>query len=76
MYSLIGSLVIMRDCEAGMLTGMFAHALQFKYGQFRCQTGLRAAQKRFVHVSIVHTFVTCASPIKCDSVAHIKRLHV
>ena len=40
MYSLIGSLVIMCDCEAGTLTGVFAHASQFKYGQFRHQTGL------------------------------------
>ena len=66
----------MRDREAGVLTGTFAHVSRFKYGQFRRQTGLRAAQKRFAHVSIARTFVTRASPVKCDSVAHIKRLHV
>ena len=44
MYSLIGSLVVMRDCEAGALVGMFMHASGFKYGQFRCQTGLRGSK--------------------------------
>ena len=76
MYSLIGSLVIMRDQEAGTLTGTFAHALQFKYGRFRRQTGLRAVQKQFACVLIAHTFVAHGSSVKCDSVAHIKRLHV
>ena len=36
--------------------------------------GLRVVQKRFAHVSVARTFVACASPIKYDSVAHIKRL--
>ena len=40
MYSLISSLVIMRDREAGVLVGMLAHVSRFKYGQFRRQTGL------------------------------------
>ena len=76
MYSLISSLVVMRDCEAGVLAGTFAHASRFKYGQFRRQMGLRAVQKRFARVSVARTFVVRASPVKCDSVAHIKRLHV
>ena len=42
MYSLIGSLVIMRDREAGVLEGTFTHASRFKYGRFRRQMGLRA----------------------------------
>ena len=33
-------------------------------------------KKWFTHVLIVHMFVVRASPVKCDSVAHIKRLHV
>ena len=74
MYSLIGSLVVMRDREAGALTGM--HASRFKYGWFRHQMGLCTAQKQFAHALIVHMFVTCALPVKCDSVAHIKCLHV
>ena len=44
MYSLIGSLVVMHDREAGALTGTFAHALQFKFGQIRHQMGLCAVQ--------------------------------
>ena len=76
MYSLIGSLVVMHDREAGALAGTFTHVSRFKYGWFRRQTGLRAAQKRFVRVSVARTFVARASPVKCDSVAHIKRLHV
>ena len=76
MYSLIGSLVVMHDCEAGALTGTFAHVSQFKYVQFRCQTGLHVVQKRFTHVSMARTFIAHPSPVKCDSVAHIKRLHV
>ena len=76
MYSLIGSLVIMRDCEAGTLTGTFVHASRFKYGRFRRQTGLHVVQKQFVHVSIARTFIAHALPVKCDSAAHIKRLHV
>ena len=76
MYSLIGSLVIMRDQEAGTLTGTFTHALRFKYGRFRHQTGLCVVQKQFVCVLIAHTFVARASSAKCDSVAHIKCLHV
>ena len=66
----------MRDREADTLAGTFALASRFKYGQFRHQTGLRMVQKRFARVSVAHTFVTCASQVKCDSVAHIKRLHV
>ena len=61
----------MRDHEAGALMGMFMHALQFKYGQFRHQTGLHTVQKWFVHVSVARTFVARASPVKCDSGAHI-----
>ena len=76
MYNLIGSLVIMRDCEACALTGTFAHASRFKYRWFRCQTGLHAVQKLFMRVSGACTFVTCASPVKFDSVAHIQCLHV
>ena len=76
MYSLISSLVVMRDREAGALAGTFAHASRFKYGQLRCQTGLRVVQKRFARVLVARTFVARASPIKCDSVAHIKHLHV
>ena len=76
MYSLIGSLVVMRDREAGMLTGTFTHALRFKYGRFRLQMGLHVVQKWFASVSAVHMFVACALSVKCDSVAHIKRLHV
>ena len=76
MYSLISSLVIMRDREAGALAGMFAPMSRFKYRQFRHQMGLRAVQKWFTCVSVAHTFVARASPVKCDSVAHIKRLHV
>ena len=45
-------------------------------GGFRRQTGLRAVQKQFARVSVARTFVARASPVKCDSVAHIKRLHV
>ena len=51
MYSLIGSLVIIRNREAGPLAGTFMHASQFKYGLFRRQMGLRAVQKRFARVS-------------------------
>ena len=76
MYSLISSLVVMRDCEAGVFAGTFAHASRFKYGRLRRQTGLRAVQKRFARVSVARMFVARASPVKCDSVAHIKRLHV
>ena len=76
MYSLIGSLVVMRDREAGALAGTFTHASRFKYGRFRRQTGLRVVQKRFARVSVARTFVARASSVKCDSVAHIKRLHV
>ena len=76
MYSLIGSLVVMRDREAGALAGTFMHASRFKYGRFRRQTDLHTVQKRFAHVSVARTFVARASPVKCDSVAHIKRLHV
>ena len=76
MCSLISSLVVMRDREAGALVGTFTHASRFKYGQFKRQTGLRAVQKRFSRVSVTRTFVAHASPVKCDSVAHIKRLHV
>ena len=66
----------MRDREAGALTGTFVHASRFKYGQFRRQTGLRTVQKRFAHVSVARTFFARAAPVKCDSVAHIKYLHV
>ena len=66
----------MRDREAGALAGMFTHASQFKYGQFRRQAGLRAVQKRFARVSVTRTFVVRALPVKCDSVTHIKLLHV
>ena len=76
MYSWIGSLVIMRDHEAGALTGTFAHASQFKYRWFRCQMGLHVVQKRFARISVARIFVTRALPIECNSVAHIKRLHV
>ena len=76
MYSLIGSLVDMRDRDAGALAGTFMHASRFKYGWFRLQMGLRAVQKRFARVSVARSFVARASPVKCDSVAHIKRLHV
>ena len=76
MYSLISSLVIMRDREAGALTGTFTHASRFKYGQFRCQMGLRTVQKRFARVSVAHMFVVRVSPVKCDSVTHIKRLYM
>ena len=68
MYSLISSLVVMRDREAGALVGTFAHASRFKYGQCK--------PKRIARVSVARTFVACALPVKCDSVAHIKRLHV
>ena len=63
MFSFIGSLVVMRDREAGALTGTFMHASQFKYRQFRCQTDLCAVQKRFAHVSVARTFVARASPV-------------
>ena len=76
MYSLIGSSVIMRDPEAGALTGTFAHASQFKYGQFRRQTGLHAGQKWFARVLVACMFVACASPVMCNSVAHIECLHM
>ena len=76
MYSLIGSLVIMRDYEDGALTGTFTHVSRFKYGQFRHQTGLCAVQKWFMHGSIACMFIACAPSVKCDSVAHIKHLHV
>ena len=69
-YSLISSLVVMRDREADVLVGMFMHASQFKYEQFNRQTGLRAVQKRFARVSVARTFLARAR------VAHIKRLHV
>ena len=58
------------------LMGMFACASQFNYGWFRCQMGLCTVQKWFVRVLIAHRFVACASPVKSDSVAHNKRLHV
>ena len=76
MYSLIGSLVVMRDREAGALAGTLMHALRFKYGRFRRQTDLRAVQKRFARVSVARTFGARASPVKWDSVAHIKPLHM
>ena len=38
--------------------------------------GLHAVQKWFARVSVARMLVARASPIKCDSVAHIKRLHV
>ena len=66
----------MRDRQAGALAGTFVHASQFEYGQFRRQTGLRVVQKRFTCVSVARMFVARASPVKYDSVAHIKRLHV
>ena len=69
-------LLVMHDHETGVLTGTFAHVSRFKYRQFRRQMGLCVVRKRFVRVSVAHTFVTRASPVKCDSVAHIKRLHV
>ena len=49
MYSLISSLVVMRDREAGVLMGTFAHASLFKYGQIMHQMGLRV--------------VTCYAPV-------------
>ena len=76
MYSLIGSLVVMRDREAGVLAGTFTHASRFKYGRIRHQMGLRVVQKWIVRVSVARTFVARASPVKSDSVAHNKRLHV
>ena len=76
MYSLISSLVVMRDREAGALAGTSGHASRFKYGQFRCQTGLRMVQKWFARVLVARMFVARASPVKCDSVAHIQCLHV
>ena len=76
MYSLISSLVVMRDREAGALAGTFVHMSRSKYGQVRRQMGLRVVQKRFARVSVARTFVVHALPVKCDSVAHIKRLHV
>ena len=54
MYSLIGSLVVLRDREAGALAETFTHASRFKYGRFRRQTGLRAVQKQSAHVSVAH----------------------
>ena len=57
MYSLIGSVVIMCEHEAGALTGMFVHTLRFKYGQFRHQTDLCTVQKQFARVLIAHTCV-------------------
>ena len=54
MYSLIGSLVVMRDCEAGALAGTFTHASRFKYGRFRRQTGLPAVQKNCSRVFWSH----------------------
>ena len=45
MYSLISSLVVMRDCEAGALMGTFATTPRFKYGRFKRQTGLHAVKK-------------------------------
>ena len=66
----------MRDREAGAPAGTFVHVSRFKYGQFRRQMGLRAVQKRFARVSVAHMFVARAYPVKCDSVAHIKRLHM
>ena len=32
-------------------------------------------KKRFVHVSVERMFIARASPVKCDSVTCIKRLH-
>ena len=75
MYSLIGSLVVMRDREAGTLTGTFMYMLGFKYEQFRHQRAC-AVQKQFARVSVTRTIITHAPPLKCDSVTHIKRLHV
>ena len=34
------------------------------------------AQFKMVRVLVARTFVARASPVKCDSVAHIKHLHV
>ena len=76
MYSLIGSLVVMHDREAGELTGMFPRMSRFKYGQFRRQMGLRAVQKWFARVLIARMFIAGASSVKCDSVAHIRHIHV
>ena len=76
MYSLIGSLVVMRDREAGALAGTFTHASQFKYGRLGAKRACARFKKRFARVSVARTFVARASPVKCDSVAHIKRLHV
>ena len=45
-------------------------------GSLGAKRALRAVQKRFARVSVARTFVARASPVKCDSVAHIKRLHV
>ena len=56
MYSLIGSLVVMHVREAGVLVGTFIHALRFKCGRFRRQTGLHMVQKRFTRVSVTCTF--------------------
>ena len=54
MYSLISSLVAMRDREADALVGTFTHASRFKYGQFKRQMGLRAVKKNSSHVFRSH----------------------
>ena len=63
MYSLIGSLVIMRDHKAVVLMGMFACALRFKYGWFRHHMVLHVVQKmvhaRFNRVYIRHMCFIC-----------------
>ena len=66
MYSLIGSVVVIRDRDAGAFASTFIHASGFKYGRFRRQMGLRVVQKRFARVSVARTFAVRASPVKCD----------
>ena len=73
MYSLIGSLVVMRH---GVLTGMFMRMSRFRYEQLRCQMCLHMVQKRSVCILITRTFITCASSINCNSVTHMRWLHL
>ena len=56
--------------------GTFARKSQFKYSQLRLPNGLVRSSKQCVRVLIACTFIACASSVKCELVAKIRRLHM
>ena len=67
MYSLIGSLVIMRDREVGSLTGTIVQASQFIYRQFRHQVGLHVVQNGScmfgMHICSLHVLLQSSATL-------------